>query len=95
MESKQLDGVEALAVDQKILAIARDNTNEWDAGGPGYYNIAIRNDAGRVYRTISVQSLGDYVGICESLPLLGLQNELKATQIVDGFDAIFSMSPQT
>lgn len=87
MHTKRIKGVEPLAIDKKVLAVAKKNASPWDAGDS--YRIAICNDAGTVYRVIEADSLGIYVGLVQGLESLDLCNEVPVNRRMDGFDAIF------
>lgn len=93
MDTKRIKGVEPLAIDKKVLAAQKKNTDPWGFPGPGRYNIAIRNAEGVIYRTTSMDDWGEYVGLSEDLAKLGLKNELTPDQVVGGMDAIFSLAP--
>ena len=93
VETKLIEGVEPRPIDKKVLAVTRKNASEWDYGDR--WRIAIRNQAGAIYRTIKMDSMGIYAGIETGLHALGLRNEVTGNRPVDGFDAIFRLPDAT
>ena len=92
MHTQRIKGVEALAIDKKVLAITKKHASPWDAGSS--YRIALRNGSGVICRTIDMDSLGIYFGIREDLLALGLLDEVVPNGKVDGFDAVLSLPAQ-
>ena|GEM_PF-3403064 len=80
-------GIERAAFDAEISRLIRPN--EW--GGVEYVS-AVCNEAGEIYRVITVEGLGDYVHLAEGLKRLGLVDRL-AMRVVPGgkYDAIFAL----
>lgn len=80
MQTKTIDGVEPLALDQKILALI---DKEADPFGPGIgvAILGIRNTSGEIYRRIEAVGVKETFGIINGLEALGFINEMT------GYDA--------
>ncbi|WP_325891087.1 hypothetical protein [Grimontia sp. NTOU-MAR1] len=83
MKTNRVDNHEPLDIDEKLTTwISRQPENPY--GGPEY-RVGILNNQGQVYRSISVEGLGDYVGLDQNLKKFGLAE----TKTQRGFDALF------
>lgn len=82
-----VDGVPRAAFDAEIARLLRPN--EW--GAPEYV-AAVCNEAGTIYRIVTVEGLGDYVHLAEGLKRLGLVDllETRMTRVAN-YDAIFAL----
>lgn len=82
-----IDGVQRAGFDAEIARLLRPN--EW--GAPDYV-AALCNEAGEIYRIVTVEGLGDYVHLVEGLKRLGLVDFLEMRMArVGNYDAVFAL----
>ena len=93
MESKRIKGVDPLSIDKKVLAVVKNNASEWDCGDS--YRIAVRNDAGDIYRTIEMDSLGIYCGVETGLHSLGLRKEVGGYRLGNRLYTVYAIPSTT
>lgn len=94
MRTKIADGIEPLAIDQKILALIEEETDPYGPG-PGTDVFGVRNAQGQIYRRIQTEGARECVAVITGLQALGLTNEMKATDSPrERCTGIFSM-PKT
>lgn len=84
-DSKYMPGAAPAAFDQQITDFI-DNANP---GGGGSMVVAIENEAGEVYRSITVHGLGCYMNLMSFLPKLGLRDKLKDQLYTGKIDSHF------
>lgn len=83
MLTKRFEQHAPLDIDEK-LAVWISRQPEDPYGGPEYC-VGILNDQGKIYRSITVEGLGNYVSLDQSLKKFGLAE----TKTQRGFDALF------
>jgi hypothetical protein len=86
MVDSRLTGKAVPAFDAKINEFLK---NEFEDDGKTM-SIAVRNDAGEIYRTINATGLHDFLSVIGFLKSLRLIDMIEGgLEEVDGFDAIF------
>lgn len=88
MKTSHIAGTEPRADDaqltKKLMKCAFD-------GGGNTMRIGIRNETGRIYRSVEAVGLKEFMDVVECLQTLHFTDELEdECEMKDGFDAIFS-----
>ncbi|MET0267456.1 MAG: hypothetical protein ABW202_17805 [Duganella sp.] len=89
MKTALLDGVTPPKFDKQIIGNLLLNVATPDEVRQEKLLIGIRNDDGDVYRLIGATKPNSYMNAVEELEDLGLVDELKGKEPIDGCDAIF------
>lgn len=88
MQTQLIQGTQLGERDAEIMRIIEKQTDPHGGGSIGM-RIAIRNSSGEIYRTITTQGLGEFMGVTQAILSAGYTDELGAAQFpVDGHDAI-------
>jgi hypothetical protein len=90
MKTTLVKGVAVAGFDAKILEIVQ--AEEFDGGGHNM-TFGIRNEAGAIYRRITMTGLTELMGVVTALQRAGFVDELAdSTRMKDGCDGIWSKS---
>lgn len=90
MQTQLIDGKEPRADDQNLLALMNSHAHHGPQARRGrqYARLAIRNEAGTIYRVVSISGAREHRAICDALRGYGLHDELRG--LSNGqFEAIF------
>lgn len=93
MKTALIDGVQIAQIDSTIIGnLLLDHTTIGEVRKETLV-IAIRNEAGEIYRLIGADKLGSYMNAVEELVDLEMIDELQdAKSAKDGYDSIFSLA---